>query len=229
MNNLFEKFIKFIKNEKAALKIIFIILLLNVIGFSLSSSRPIGFLCSAFILLWLTYFLTKSSNKKTLDSNVKIGFGYDVHKLESNTSLVLCATQISNTKGLSSHSDGDVATHALIDALLSAADLPDIGTIFPDNCPEFENISSLTLLQKTINLLEQNNFKPLQVNLTIVAQKPKLQPFYLVMKTNLNSALKLPISNISIKATTEENLGFTGNEEGIKAYCIAMIKSTNTN
>lgn len=160
---------------------------------------------------------------KNISGVVKTGFGYDVHVLQVGAPLVLCATQIEHSKGLVSFSDGDVAIHALIDALLGASSLGDIGTNFPDTNHAFKNISSLKLLKETVKILQEHNFKPAHVDLTIVAQKPNLSAYFSSMKCNMAVALSLPPENVSIKATTEEHLGFTGAEQGVKAFCVATV------
>lgn len=191
-----------------------------------SATTSILFCFFLFLLNFVCYLTKKTSNSQ---AKPQTGLGYDVHKLEDDAPLVLCSVPIKHTKGLISVSDGDVATHALIDALLGAANLGDIGTHFPNDDPKFKGISSFSLLQQTITLLEHNNYKLLNVDLTIVAQKPTLKPFIPTMKTNLSSAINLSTSNISIKATTEDGLGFTGSELGIKAFCIATIEQISNN
>lgn len=214
---MYNDFIKFVKANKT---LVYCILIIFLVG--CSSTNFFAFIL-AIVLLFLILKLEPSTPSSSV--HVRVGLGYDVHKLEKNKPLILCGTTINHTKGLVSFSDGDVATHALIDALLGASNLGDIGALFPDNNPKFKNISSLSLLQQTTSLLKKNGFKVLQVDLTIVAQKPILQPFVGVMKTNLNSILMLAPFNLNIKATTEEGLGFTGAEEGIKAICVATISA----
>lgn len=178
----------------------------------------------AWILIVVPLTIASSmASLKNISEVVKTGFGYDVHVLQVGAPLVLCATQIEHSKGLVSFSDGDVAIHALIDALLGATSLGDIGTNFPDTDCAFKNISSLKLLKKTVKILQEHNFKPAHVDLTIVAQKPNLSAYFSAMKCNMAVALSLPLENVSIKATTEEHLGFTGAEQGVKAFCVATV------
>lgn len=178
----------------------------------------------AWILIVVPLTMASSmASLKNISGVVKTGFGYDVHQLQVGAPLVLCATQIEHSKGLVSFSDGDVAIHALIDALLGAASLGDIGTNFPDTDCAFKNISSLKLLKETVKILQEHNFKPAHVDLTIVAQKPNLSAYFSAMKCNMAVALSLPLENVSIKATTEEHLGFTGAEQGVKAFCVATV------
>lgn len=154
---------------------------------------------------------------------LRTGFGYDVHELVDGVSLVLCGVKVPHSKGLVSFSDGDVAIHAVIDALLGAAALSDIGTVFPNSDLRFKNISSLNLLDMTRRALKENKFRPKSVDVTIVAQEPVLQPYVLSMRSNLSGVLGVPVSMISVKATTEEGLGFTGSNKGISAYCVANV------
>lgn len=154
----------------------------------------------------------------------RVGFGYDVHAFDSERELILCGVKIPYDKGLLGHSDADVALHALIDALLGAAALGDIGALFPDSDPMYKDISSIKLLERTFSLLEENRFKIINVDITIVAEEPKLRPYIDEMRTNIAIALDTGIEDISVKATTTERLGFTGRKEGIAAYSVAMIE-----
>lgn len=189
------------------LPIIFIIL------FKLAKSK---------IQKWASEIIFKNLNNNSL-INYRCGFGYDVHRLANNTDLILCGTKIKYKKGLTSFSDGDVATHALIDSLLGAAAQFDIGTHFPDNNSNYKNVSSIILLKKTNDLLKLNHFKIGNIDLTIVAQAPILKPFIPQMKANLSKTLTLNQEQINIKATTEEHLGFTGQQLGISAFCATLI------
>ena len=155
---------------------------------------------------------------------MRIGTGYDVHRLTENRKLILGGVEIPYEKGLLGHSDADVLTHAVMDALLGAAALGDIGKNFPDNDDSFKNISSLILLKKVFLLLKDKGYNTINIDATIIAQKPKLSPFITQMRKNLADGLETDIDNISVKATTEEGLGFTGNGEGIAAQAVCLIE-----
>lgn len=153
----------------------------------------------------------------------RIGFGYDVHRLAPDRRLVICGVEIAHDKGLLGHSDADVAIHALIDALLGAAALGDIGTLFPDTDIKFKDIDSRILLKETIKLLDSKGYSIGNVDITIVAQAPKMKPFIPLMIENIASDLRCETGKVSVKATTTEQLGFTGRKEGIAAYAVAII------
>ncbi len=155
----------------------------------------------------------------------RIGFGYDVHKLVEGRRLILGGVEIPNEKGLLGHSDADVVLHALCDALLGAAALGDIGKHFPDTDPQYKDISSLNLLEKTGNLLLQHHFNIVNADVTIVLQQPKIAPYVETMRANIAHVLRIAVNNISIKATTNEGMGFIGTGEGAAAYAIASIQS----
>ncbi len=155
--------------------------------------------------------------------SLRIGQGYDVHILKEGHSLILGCVNINHYKGTIAHSDGDVLIHAIIDALLGAANLGDIGKIFPDTDDKFKNIDSKILLSETAILIRNNNFEINNIDSTIVLQKPKIAEFIPKMKTELAKALSIEISRISIKVTTTEKLGFEGREEGISAQAICLI------
>lgn len=154
---------------------------------------------------------------------MRIGFGYDVHRLVENRPLILGGEQIPFDKGLLGHSDADVLIHALIDALLGAAALGDIGQHFPDTDPAYKDISSLELLTQTVKLLQLADYQLHNADITLVAQAPKIAPFIPAMRQNLAELLGTPTSAISIKATTTEGLGFTGTGEGIACYAVCTI------
>ena len=154
----------------------------------------------------------------------RVGSGYDVHQLVSGRKLVLCGVEIPYEFGLLGHSDADVALHALMDALLGAAALGDIGRHFPDTDPRYSGISSLLLLEETLLLLREAGYAPLNADVTIVAQKPKLLPYIPEMKKTVAAALSLPETQVNIKATTTEHLGFEGRMEGISAQAVCLIK-----
>lgn len=155
---------------------------------------------------------------------MRVGNGYDVHKLVKGRKLVMGGVEIPYEKGLLGHSDADVLVHAVIDALLGAAGEGDIGEHFPDSDPTYKNISSLLLLTETGKILEDKLYVVENIDATIVAQKPKLLPYLENMKKNIAAALRIEENQVNIKATTEEGLGFTGVGEGIKAYAVALIK-----
>lgn len=153
----------------------------------------------------------------------RIGHGYDVHRLVENRKLIIGGVDIPHTKGLLGHSDADVLTHSICDALLGAAAFGDIGKHFPDNDNRYKNADSLILLQKVCILIRSEGYEISNIDSTILAQAPKFRPYIDEMRKNLAEAMNLSIEDISIKATTEEKLGFTGNEEGISAHAVALI------
>lgn len=159
---------------------------------------------------------------------LRIGTGYDVHRLTWNRKLVLCGVEIPWNQGLLGHSDADVALHALMDALLGAAALGDIGRHFPDTDPQYEGISSLLLLKKTAELLQRSGYEPVNVDVTIVAQQPKLLPYIPRMRENVAGGLSCSVDQVSIKATTTEKLGFEGRMEGISAQAVCLIQPIRT-
>ena len=154
----------------------------------------------------------------------RIGHGYDVHALTTSRDLILCGVKVPHTVGLLGHSDADVALHALMDALLGAAALGDIGCHFPDSDPQYKGISSILLLRKVMSLLKTHHFSVVNVDLTIVAQKPKLAPYIPEMVKQVASVLSLPEKNVNIKATTTEHLGFEGRMEGISAQSVCLLR-----
>jgi 2-C-methyl-D-erythritol 2,4-cyclodiphosphate synthase len=156
--------------------------------------------------------------------NIRIGFGYDMHRLQSGRELWIGGIKIEHEKGLLGHSDADVLIHAICDALLGAANLRDIGFHFPDTTPEFEQIDSKILLAKTLQLIEEKGYSLGNIDATICAERPKLNPHIPLMQQTLADILHTEIDNISIKATTSERMGFVGREEGITAYAVALIQ-----
>lgn len=154
---------------------------------------------------------------------MRVGMGYDVHRLTENRKLILGGVEIPYEKGLLGHSDADVLLHAIMDALLGAAALGDIGKHFPDTDPAYEGISSIKLLEHVGELLEQNNYVIENIDATIIAQRPKMLPHIPQMRKNVASALGIEESQINIKATTEEGLGFTGSGEGISSQAICLL------
>lgn len=153
----------------------------------------------------------------------RIGHGYDVHRLVEKRKLTLCGQNIKYAKGLLGHSDADVATHALIDAICGAASFGDIGRLFPDTDEKYRGISSLKLLEVVEKKLENSKYKISNIDLTIIAQSPKLSKYIDYMKNNISKVLKIENNQINIKATTEEGLGYTGSNEGIAAHCVVLI------
>ena len=154
---------------------------------------------------------------------MRVGMGYDVHRLMEGRKLILCGVEIPYEKGLLGHSDADVAVHAIMDALLGAAALGDIGKHFPDTDPKYEGISSILLLKHVGDLLEEHNYVIENIDATINAQRPKLLSYMPQMVKNVADALGIEESQVNIKATTEEGLGFTGSGEGISAQAICML------
>ena len=155
---------------------------------------------------------------------MRIGMGYDVHRLVEGRKLILCGVEIPYEKGLLGHSDADVALHAIMDALLGAAALGDIGKHFPDTDPEYEGASSMKLLEAVKTLLDEHCFVIENIDATIIAQRPKLLPYMEEMKKNVADALGLIPDRVNIKATTEEGLGFTGSGEGISAQAVCLLQ-----
>jgi 2-C-methyl-D-erythritol 2,4-cyclodiphosphate synthase len=156
---------------------------------------------------------------------MRIGMGYDVHRLTEGRQLIMGGVEVPYEKGLLGHSDADVLLHAIMDALLGAAALGDIGKHFPDTDPAYEGISSVKLLKKVGELLEEHLFLIENIDATIIAQAPKMRPHIDTMRQNIADALGLDISQVNVKATTEEGLGFTGTGEGISAQAICMLTS----
>lgn len=157
----------------------------------------------------------------------RVGQGYDVHRLVTDRRLILGGVDIPYEKGLLGHSDADVLAHAVMDALLGAAALGDIGKLFPDNDPEYEGADSLMLTRRVARVLEENGYAISNVDATIIAQSPKLAPYIDKMRENIAAALNIPVTDVSVKATTEERLGFTGRKEGIAAQAAALIYTGN--
>lgn len=155
---------------------------------------------------------------------IRVGFGYDVHKLVPGRDLWLGGIKIEHTEGLLGHSDADVLIHAICDALLGAANMRDIGFHFPDTASEYENIDSKILLRKTMALLREAGYELGNIDATVAAERPKLNPHIPEMKRVLASVLEVNEDDISIKATTTEKLGFTGRQEGMAAYATVLIQ-----
>lgn len=154
---------------------------------------------------------------------IRIGHGYDVHRLTENRRLIICGVEIPYEKGLLGHSDADVATHAVMDALLGAAAMQDIGKLFPDNDPAFEGADSIELLKRVMEKLDEKGYAVSNIDVTVIAQKPKMSPYIMQMRENLASACGVDVDAVNVKATTEEKLGFTGSGDGIAAHCVCLI------
>ena len=154
---------------------------------------------------------------------MRVGFGYDVHRLVENRPLILGGVEVPYERGLLGHSDADVLIHAVMDALLGAAALGDIGQHFPDTDSAYEGISSMILLRKTGELLARSGYRIGNIDATVIAQRPKLAPFREEMRKNMADALRIAPGQVNIKATTEEGLGFTGSGEGISAQAVALL------
>ena len=156
---------------------------------------------------------------------MRTGIGYDVHKLTEGRKLILGGVEIPYEKGLLGHSDADVIVHAIMDALLGAAALGDIGQHFPDTDPAYEGISSIALLEKVGALLSDEGYEVGNIDSILIAQQPKLMPYLSAMRRNIAGALRLSPAQVSVKATTEEHLGFTGRGEGIAAQAVCLLHS----
>lgn len=154
----------------------------------------------------------------------RIGHGYDVHKLTEERRLIIGGVDIPHTLGLLGHSDADVLLHAIMDAIIGALGEGDIGKHFPDNDAEYKDISSMNLLVKTRTIMERHNAEIVNIDATVIAQRPKLAPFIEKMRNNIAFALMCDASCVNVKATTEETLGFTGREEGIAAHSVVLLK-----
>lgn len=155
---------------------------------------------------------------------MRVGHGYDVHRLVESRKLILGGVEIPWEKGLLGHSDADVLTHALMDALLGAAALGDIGHLFPDKDPAYEGADSIELLKAVMERLDEAGWKLGNADMTVIAQKPKLAPYIPAMRERLAKAMRAEIHQVSVKATTEEKLGFTGEGLGIAAHAVVLIE-----
>lgn len=155
---------------------------------------------------------------------MRIGHGYDVHKFAESRKLILGGTEIPYELGLLGHSDADVLVHAVMDSLLGAAALGDIGKHFPDTDEKYKGADSIALLREVCRILAENGYKIGNIDSTVIAQKPKLKDYIISMRENIASACNIDISQVSVKATTEENLGFTGRLEGISAHAVCIIE-----
>ena len=157
-------------------------------------------------------------------TDLRVGHGYDVHRLVQGRALVLGGVTVPFDRGLLGHSDADVLTHAVMDALLGAAALGDIGKLFPDSDPAYTGADSVLLLRRVTAALAEGGFAPVNVDATVLAQAPKLAPYIPDMRRILAEAMGLDASRVSVKATTEEGLGFTGSKQGIAAHCVCLLE-----
>jgi len=157
-------------------------------------------------------------------TNLRIGHGYDVHRLAEGRDFILGGVKIPHEKRLLGHSDADVLLHARMDALLGAGALGDIGQMFPDASTDYKDISSMELLKRVYNRLVSEGYQVVNVDATVLAQSPKLAPHMRAMRANIAGALAVPVDAVSVKATTEEGLGFTGEKLGIAAHAVALIE-----
>lgn len=157
-------------------------------------------------------------------SQIKVGIGYDVHRLVSGRKLILGGVEIPYEKGLDGHSDADVLVHAIMDAILGALGEGDIGRLFPDSDPAYLNIDSMKLLGEVISRMKSKGFEVGNLDALLIAQKPKIAPFVSKMRERIAEALECDITDVNVKATTEEHLGFTGREEGMAAEAVVLLE-----
>lgn len=157
--------------------------------------------------------------------DLRIGFGYDVHQLVENRRLIIGGVDIQHTTGLLGHSDADVLVHSIMDSILGALALGDIGKHFPDTDMKYKDINSMILLENVYGIMTENGYEIGNIDATIAAQKPRLAPYINEMRKNISETLRTSIDNISIKATTTEKLGFEGRQEGISATCVCLLKT----
>ena len=155
---------------------------------------------------------------------LRIGQGYDVHRYSKDRELILGGIKIPFELGLDGHSDADVLVHAIMDAIVGALSLGDIGKLFPDTDPKYKGIDSMILLIEVLKLMKEKGYSIINVDATIVAQEPKLRPYIDIIRENLSKNMEIDLECLSIKATTEEKLGFTGAMEGMKSYCVILLE-----
>lgn len=155
---------------------------------------------------------------------MRVGHGYDVHKLVEGRKLILGGVEIPHTVGLLGHSDADVLLHAIMDSLLGASALGDIGKLFPDTDERYKGADSLALLREVVRVLGEKGYKIVNIDSTVIAQSPKLKDYIVSMRENIASACNIDVDCVSVKATTEEHLGFTGRKEGISAHSVCLIE-----
>lgn len=169
-------------------------------------------------------FITEYMKDGNSDKMLRIGNGYDVHILTEGRRLVLGGVEVPHTKGVLGHSDGDVLIHAIMDAMLGALALGDIGQHFPDTDMKYENIDSMILLKKVKELVAERGYRVINLDSIIVLQKPKIKPYIEAMRKRIAEVLEIDMEQVSVKATTEEKLGFTGDESGVKSYCVVLLE-----
>lgn len=155
--------------------------------------------------------------------DIRVGIGYDVHALAEGLRLVLCGVEVEHTKGCVAHSDGDVAIHAICDAMLGALALGDIGKLFPDNDQQYKGIDSRKLLKQVVDLIRDKGYEVSNVDCTIAMQRPKLRPHIDLMRERLAEVIGIAVDRVSVKATTTERLGFEGREEGVSATAVTLL------
>ena len=155
--------------------------------------------------------------------DIRVGIGYDVHALAEGLRLVLCGVEVEHTKGCVAHSDGDVAIHAICDAMLGALALGDIGKLFPDNDQQYKGIDSRKLLKQVVDLIRDRGYDVSNVDCTIAMQRPKLRPYIDLMRERLAEVIGIAVDRVSVKATTTERLGFEGREEGVSATAVTLL------
>lgn len=155
--------------------------------------------------------------------DIRVGHGFDVHALADGLRLVLCGVDVPHTKGCVAHSDGDVAIHAICDALLGALALGDIGKLFPDSDPKYKGVDSTKLLQEVVDIVRSRSYEISNMDCTIAMQRPKLRPYIDTMRERLSEVLGIDIDRVSVKATTTEHLGFEGREEGVSATAVTLL------
>lgn len=155
---------------------------------------------------------------------MRIGFGYDVHRLVEGRDLIVGGVRIPHERGLLGHSDADVLVHAILDSILGALALGDVGKHFPDTDPEYKDISSIILLERVFKLMKEQGYEIGNIDATVAAQRPKLALYIDEMRANIAKVLETELENINIKATTTEELGFVGRKEGISSYCVCLLK-----
>lgn len=170
-----------------------------------------------------------SEGEATMPCNFRVGHGYDVHRLVEGRDLIIGGVTVPYSLGLLGHSDADVLLHAVMDALLGAAGLGDIGRHFPDTDDRYKGISSLLLLREVVRIVRESGFSVGNIDATVVMQRPKLAPYINEMRQNIASVLEIEVGAVNVKATTEEQLGFTGKGEGVSAHCVALIFSSDQN
>ena len=157
-------------------------------------------------------------------TNIRIGIGYDVHQLQSGLPFILGGVKLESDKGIVAHSDGDILYHSIADALLGAAALGDIGEFFPDNDPKYKNMDSKVILLDVVSRLKKMSYSIVNIDVTIVLERPKLNPFIPKIKSSVSNCLSIDLDQLNIKATTSERMGFVGEEKGVACYSVVLIE-----